>query len=208
MNAPKTCLVVAVAQLVALTSLAPRWHLPVGIVGWAILRWGVRDVHRSLGRPWRWLQGLAALCLLGALFGPVDTHLVSVGVSKAGALSGTTMVVRAFAIVALTSLASSALPIRRWADRIRNPAAQRVIEVAVVASNLVPVLLRAFSTASSTLRERRPGLRRFPQRLWLLAVHSSLQAAMLAESVAFDMAIAAHNARADAQDEAHGATRG
>jgi hypothetical protein len=194
MNAPRTSLFVAVALLATLELLPPQWHLPAGIAGWALLRWGVRDVHKSLGRPLRWLQGLICLCLLGTIFGPTDAHVLSIGVSKAGALSGTTMVVRMFAIVALTSLVSAAIPVRRWAGRIRNPAAQRVIEMVIVASNLVPVLLRALSTASSTLKQRRPGWSNLPKRLWLLAVHSSLQAAMLAENVAFDMAIAAHNA--------------
>jgi len=187
-------LVVAIALLIALALVPPEWHLPLGIVGWALLRLGAPDVHRTLGRPWRWLQALAFLCLLGAIFGTTDSHVASVGWSKSGALSGPTMVVRAFALVALTSLASSVLPIRRWTERIRNPVARRLIEVVVVAANLVPVQLRALSCASSTLKERRPGLLRLPKRLWLLTVHSSLRAAVLAESVAFDMAVAAHNA--------------
>ncbi len=200
MTASKASLLVTLGLLVALAILPPVWHLPIGMAGWAVMRWGVRDVHRTLGRPRRWLQGLAGLCLLGAIFGPVDAHVLSLGVSKAGALSGTTMVVRAFAIVALTSLASSALPIRRWASRIRNPAAQRVMEVVIVASNLVPVLLRSLGTATATLGERRPGVLRLPQRIWLLAVHSSLRAAMLAENVAFDMAITAHNLGSDRKE--------
>lgn len=194
MTVPRLSLVVAIALLVALAMLPPEWHLPVGIAGWALLRWGARDIHRTLGRPWRWLQALALLCLLGALFGTTDARMLSFGWSKSGALSGATMVVRAFALVALTSLASSALPLRRWTERVRNPVARRLIEVVVVAANLVPVQLRALSTASSTLKERRPGLLRLPRRLWLLAVHSSLRAAILAEGVAFDMAVAAHNA--------------
>lgn len=193
MRAPKLAVLVALALLLALAIAPAPWHLPIGAAGWLGLRWAVPDVHRTTGRLRRWLQALAVLCLLGAAFGPVDHHIHTAGVSAAGALSGVTMVVRAFAIVALTSIASSALPIRRWAGRVRSPAARRVIEVVVVATNLVPVLLRALSTASSTLSERRPGLLQLPRRLWLLAVHSSLRTAMLAENVAFDMAIAAHN---------------
>ena len=71
---------------------------------------------------------------------------------------------------------------------------RRLVEVVVIAANLVPVQLRALSAASSTLKERRPGILRLPKRLWLLAVHSAMRAAILAESVAFDMAVAAHNA--------------
>lgn len=184
----------AISLLIALALLPAVWHLPLGIAGWLLLRWISRDVLRTMGRPLRWLQALAALCLLGALFGPVDSHLLSLGWSKAGGLSGVTMTVRAFALIALTSLATSLLPVRRWSESIRNPLLRRLIEVVVVASNLVPVQLRALSIASNTLSERRPGILRLPARLWLLAVHSSLRAAMLAESIAFDMAISAHNA--------------
>jgi hypothetical protein len=194
MTFARLSLVVAVALLVGLALTPPLWHLPLGVVGWLVLRWGARDVHRGLGRPWRWLQALVALSLLGAVFGSADAELLSVPFSKSGALSGATMVVRAFALVALTSLATSVLPVRRWVERIRHPAARRLVEVVVVAANLVPVQLNALTVASVTLKERRPGLVSLPSRLWLLAVHSSLRAAMLAESVAFDMAIAAHNA--------------
>jgi hypothetical protein len=194
MNLARLCVVAMIALLVAVALLPAAWHLPLGIAGWTLLRCAARDVHRTIGRPWRWLQGLVALCALGALFGTVDAHVLSIGWSKTGALSGASMIVRAFALVALTSLASSSLPARQWMDRIRHPAARRLIEVVVVAANLVPVQLRALSVASNTLKERRPGLHRLPTRLWLLAVHSALRAAILAESVAFDMAIASHNA--------------
>lgn len=187
-------LAVALALLVGLALTPPLWHLPLGAAGWLLLRLGARDVHRGLGRPWRWLQALVALCLLGALFGKADSQLFSFAWSKAGALSGATMVVRAFALIALASLATSVLPVRRWVQRIQHPAARRLVGVVVVAANLVPVQLNALSVAAVTLKERRPGLANLPRRLWLLAVHSSLRAAMLAESVALDLAIAAHNA--------------
>jgi len=170
------------------------WHLPIGIAGWWILRWGARDVHRNLGRPWRWLQVLFVLTVLGGFFGPADTQWLSVSWSWAGVLAGCTMVVRAFALVSLMSLITSVLPVRRWVERVQHPVLRRLIEVVVVAANLVPVQLNALGVASMTLKERRPGLLNFPLRIWLLAVHSALHAAMLAESVALDMAIAAHNA--------------
>jgi len=194
MTSPRGALAVALALLVAIAALPPLWHLPAGLIAWAMLRWLVHDVHRTMGRPRRWLQALVALCVLGALFGETNTELWSFPLSTDGALSGSTMVVRAFALVGLASVASAVLPLRRWAERIRHPAVRRLIEVVIIAANLVPVQLRALSTASATLRERRPGLRRLPARLWLLAVHCSVQAAMLAENVAFDMAITAHNA--------------
>lgn len=193
MTQAKLSLAVVVALLIALSVVPPAWHLPIGLAGWAALRWGARDVHRTMGQPRRWLQGLAAFCFLGALFGPADAELLSFGCSKSGALAGATMVVRAFALLALTSVVSSVVPLRRWTGRLRNPVARRLLEVVVVAANLAPVQLRALSTASVTLRERRPGLLRLPKRLWLLAVHSIVRAAMLAESVAFDMAVEAHN---------------
>jgi hypothetical protein len=179
------------ALLVAVAALPAAWHLPMGIAVWALLRLGAPDLHRTLGRPGRWLKSLVVLCALGACFGTAD---LSVGLSTSGALSGATMVVRAFALVALGTLASSALPVRRWSERVRHPAVRRLIEVVVVAANLVPVELRALSTAASALRDRRPGPLGLPKRMWLLAVHSSVRAAMLAESVAFEMALAAHNA--------------
>ena len=187
-------LATAVAVLMGLALLPPIWHLSLGIAGWLIIRWGARDVHHALGRPSRWLQALLALCLLGAIFGDPDAQAGSWSWSQAGALSGATMVVRAFALVAVASLASWVLPIRRWAQQLSNPIARRLLQVVIIAANLVPVQLRALSIAASNLKERRPGIRRLPKRLWLLAVHSALQAAMLAESVAFDMAVAAHNA--------------
>ncbi len=200
MKPSKLALAMPAALLSALALLPPVWHLPCGLGAWAILRWSARDVHRTLGRPRRWLLGLASLCLLGAAFGQADTHVLAIPLSKAGALAGASMVVRAFAMVTLTSLVASTLPARRWLTRIRHPLARRLMEVVIVASNLVPVLVRSLATASTTLRERRPGLRRLPRRLWLLAVHASLRAAMLAESVAFDMAIEAHNARGDGKE--------
>ncbi len=202
MTLAKIPLLVALGLLVALALLPPVWHLAAGLVGWALVRWGAREVHCTLGRPWRWLQALVLLSFLGALFGTADAHTLSIRYSTSGALSGVTMVVRAFALVALATLVSSNLPVRRWAEHVRSPAARRVVEIVVVAANLVPVQLRALSTASSTLKERRPGLHRLPERLWLLAVHSSLRAAMLAEDVAFDMAVAAHNAAPSRKESA------
>lgn len=194
MTRAKVLLTVPVGLLIALALMDPKWHLGLGIAAWAILRWGVGDLHRSLGRVRRWAQGLIVLCLLGAIFGLTDRHTYSFGWSMSGLIAGTTMVVRAYALVAITSLASSVVPFRRLVNRIHNPLVQRVLEVVVVGVNLVPVQVRALSTASVTLKERRPGLRKLPERLWLLAVHSSLRAAMLAENVALDIAIAAHNA--------------
>ena len=185
---------IALGLLVALVLLPPEWHLLAGIVGWLVMRLGARDVHRGFGRLHRWLMLLIVLGILGAFFGKPDANTMGFEWSMVGTLSGTTMVVRAFALVALVSVASSALPLRRWLDRISNPVVLRFLGVAVVATNLVPVQLRALSVASNNLKERRPGIRRFPKRLWLLSVHSVLRAAMLAESVAFDMAVAAHNA--------------
>ncbi|MFW5739660.1 MAG: hypothetical protein ACOC1F_04780 [Myxococcota bacterium] len=189
-------MVLLAALLAALVALPPLWHLPAGAAVWVVLRGSVPDVHRAIGRPLRWMQVLVVLCLLGALLGPTEHQVLSVPVSQSGALSGATMVVRAFALIALASLASSVLPLRRWARNLRHPLARRLIEVVVIASNLVPVQLRALSTSSAALRERRPGLARLPKRLWLLSVHSSVRAAMLAENVAWDMAIATHNSAA------------
>lgn len=193
MSAGARGIIVASALLTAVGVLPPHWHLPVGIVAWLLIRFGTGDVHRTFGRPLRWVQGLLLLCLLGALFGPGDTRTLGFGWSRSGALAGSTMLVRAFALLALTSFAASVVPLRRWSAGIRIPVVRTLIEVVVVASNLVPVQTRALTAASSTLSERLPGLRRLPRRLWLLAVHGALRAAMLAESVAFDMAIASHN---------------
>jgi len=194
----KMSFVIAVGLLVALVLLPAVWHLPVGIAGWLVLRLTLPDVHRGFGRPRRWLSLLFVLCLLGAVFGPADQTAafasVSFAWSKSGALSGVTMVVRAFALVALFSVASSAFPLRRWIERINNPVVRRCLGVAMVATNLVPVQLRALSVASNNLKERRPGIRQLPKRMWLLATHSVLRSAMLAEGVALDMAVAAHNA--------------
>jgi hypothetical protein len=194
MTKAKLLLAVPIALLIALAALDAKWHLLVGALAWVLLRWGAGDVYRTLGRIRRWIYGLVVLCFLGAIFGRTDAQFHSFGWSISGTLAGVTMVVRAYAIVAITSLASAALPLRRWISRVSNPLLQRMLEVIVVAVNLVPVQVRALSTALTTLRERRPGLRNLPIRLWLLAVHCSLRAAMLAENVAVDIAIAAHNA--------------
>lgn len=196
----RVALLVPAALLAALALLPPSWHLFAGVAAWIGLRIAAGDVLRTLGQPLRWLLALLTFGALGALFAPSDTTILSVNISKAGTLSGVSMVLRAFAIASLTSMASSVLPIRRWTQRVTHPLARRVVEVVVVAANLVPVLVRSLATASKTLKERRPGLQRLPQRLWLLAVHSALRASMLAESVAFDMAIAAHNATAKSEE--------
>lgn len=185
----------AILLLVSLAIASPIWHLPLGLAGWVIIRLSCPDVHRSLGRARRWIQLLIILLLLGAIFAKSDTVSYGISWSKMGMLSATTMVSRAFALVSLTSLATSVLPLRTWIEKLKSPVARRVMDVIAVASNLVPVQLRALSVASANLEERRPGLRRFPQRLWLLAVHSALRAGMLAESVAFDMAVADYNAQ-------------
>lgn len=200
MSRANAALALPVALLAALALAPPSWHLPAMLVAWALLRATAQDVQRSFGRLRRWALALVILCLLGAAFGPRDARLLSLAWSRAGALSATTMVARAFAIVSLTSLAASALPMRDWLRRARNPVVRRLLEVIIVASNLVPVQLRALSTASANLRERRPGLLKLPQRAWLLAAHASLRAALLAESVAFDMAVAAHNALPDRKE--------
>lgn len=200
MRSASFALTALVALIVALVALPAPWHLPAGFAVWLALRLSVPDVHRAFGRPRRWLGLLAVLTLLGAWLGPADTQVIDLSLSQQGAFSGATMVVRAFALVALGSAISSALPLRRWMLRVRHPFARRLIEVVVIASNLVPVQLRALSTASAALGERRPGLLRFPTRLWLLSVHSSVRAAMLAESVALDMAIAAHNVETKTED--------
>lgn len=194
MKLDRVALSVSLALLVGLSFVDPQWHLAMGIAGWFVIRVSARELARSVGRPVRWLQSLAFLCLLGALFGKSDSLSMSVSWSKSGALAGVTMVVRAFALVSLTSLASSVLPFRRWIDTIEHPVVRRLVEVLVIAANLVPVQLRALTVASANLQERRPGLRNLRTRLWLLALHSVLRAAMLAEDVSLDMAIASHNA--------------
>lgn len=191
----RIALLCAILLLVSLAIAPPLWHLPLGIAGWVVIRMSCPDVHRSLGHARRWLQLLIILLILGAVFAKSDTVSYGISWSKMGALSATTMVSRAFALVALTSIATSVLPLRTWIEKRKSPVARRVMDVVAVASNLVPVQLRALSVASANLEERRPGLRRLPQRLWLLAVHSALRAGMLAETVAFDMAVADHNAQ-------------
>lgn len=192
----RMALLVPALLLLALALLPPSWHLFAGAAAWIGLRISAGDVLRTLGHPRRWLLALLTLGALGALFAPGDTTIASVSISEAGALSGVSMALRALAILSLTSIASSVVPIRRWTQRVEHPLARRVIEVVVVATNLVPVLVRSVATASKTLKERRPGVCRLPQRLWLLSVHGALRSSMLAERVALDMAIAAHNALA------------
>lgn len=185
---------VSLGVLGALALLAPPWHLGVGAAGWLLLRFPAPDLARSVGRPARWLAALGGLVLLGAWLGPVDHHTAGVPWSAPGAWAATTMVVRAFALVVLASSLTAAVPLRRWLGASRLPVVRRLVEVVVVAANLVPVLLRALGDARSSLRERRPGLRRLPRRVRLLGIHAVVRAANLADAVAFDMAIGAHNA--------------
>jgi len=196
----KLSFAVAAALLVAVLLVPPMWHLPIGVLGWIILMVAVRDVSRGFGRPTRWLKLLCVFTLLGALFGQTESQMMGVSLSKAGALSGVTMVVRAFALVALVSLASSAFALRQLVGRIDSRLLRRLLGVVVIAANLVPVQLRALAVASANLKERRPGIWRLPTRVWLLALHCTTRAAMLAEEVAFDMAIAAHNSSEGRED--------
>jgi hypothetical protein len=182
-----------VAVLGALVVLAPRWHLLMGTVAWLLVRGLAPDLARAVGRPTRWIAMLGLLAVLGAWLGPADHRTIGVAWSAAGAWSAATMVVRAFALVVLTSALTAAVPFRRWVTASRLPVVRRLVEVVVVATNLVPVLLRSLGDARHSLRERRPGLRRLPCRLRLLSIHAVVRAASLAEAVAFDMAIAAHN---------------
>jgi len=184
---------VPVAVLGALGVLEPRWHLVVGVAAWLLLRLVGPDLARSVGRPSRWVGMLSVLALLGAWLGPADQRTAGVAWSSIGAWAGATMVVRAFAIVVLAATFTAAIPLRRWLVASRVPVLRRLCEVVVVATNLVPVLLRALSDARLSLRERRPGWRRLPRRLRLLSIHAVVRAANLAEAVAFDMRIAAHN---------------
>jgi hypothetical protein len=193
LNRSAISLCAAAALLVAVEALPAPWHLPVAIVAWGVMRVCSPDVHAAFGRPGRWLIGLGSLAILGALLGGAQGAAGWPAALLTGAMSASSMIVRAFALVAIASVAASILPVRRWTQRARHPWVRKMMEVAVIAANLVPVQLRALSSASATLRERRPGIRRLPRRLWLLCVHSALCAAALAESVALDMAIAAHN---------------
>lgn len=189
-------LAVPVALLVALGLLAPAWHLGAATAAWVLLRVLAPDLPRHVGRPTRWVILIAVMVVLGAWLGPADQRTFGAAWSSAGAWSGGTMVARAFALVILTTTLTAAIPLRRWLAASRLPVIRRLTEVVVVAANLVPVLLRALGDAHRSLKERRPGPRRALRRLRLLSVHAVARAANLAEAVAFDMAIAAHNGAA------------
>jgi hypothetical protein len=105
------------------------------------------------------------------------------------------MMARALGLLVLGAMISTLLPVRSWLQNARNPALRRVAGVVVIAANFVPALIQIIADARDTLRERRPGLLLLPQRLELIAVHIAVRAASLAKEVAFDMTLAAHNAR-------------
>ncbi len=185
--------VLPLGLLVALWQLPALWHLPVGISAWVILRWCAPDLASTLGRPRYWAVLLAVFVLLGGLLGPADTTLAGIACSTQGGAAATTMIARAWGLLMLGSVLASAFPLRAWIDRSDNRFVRRVAGVVLVAANFVPSLLQSISEARLALRERRPGARYALLRLELLAVHTCVRAARLAEEVAFDMTLAAHN---------------
>ncbi len=194
-------IIVPAGLLIGLVLMAPRWHVPLGLVAWGFLRWKCPELTRSIGRPIRWMSLLAFLVFLGAWLGPTDMRTRGIDWSAVGAWSAGTMIVRAFALITAGAVLTAHVPLRRWLGQMQSPFVKTIFEIVVVAASLVPVLLRALVDAWNTLRERRPGWRRLPQRLRLIAIHAVVRAANLADTIALDMAIAAHNAGRPIEEE-------
>lgn len=191
MSAPRRhCAALACAvALLTFVILAPdRWHLFAWCAAYAFVWFVDRPLRRGVGAARRWLVALAALGALGAWLGPKDSSVLGHAASLGGALAATTMVARAFALVTLSTSAMALYPPSRAVRRLSGTRLERVVEVLLIALDLVPSLIGELRQARARILAEEPGWPRTHRRLFATIVFAIEHAAGLAERIARDLA--------------------